>query len=66
MRCRAGWQYLNGTTQRLLWWSLFLVILVFSCRVSKVDIGALIGGFSQSWPWPGICCRQTFPGGGIS
>src|SRR5208337_2445549 len=48
MRCRAGLQYLNGTTQRLLWWSLFLVILVFSCRVSKVDIGALIGGFSQS------------------
>ncbi len=48
MRCRAGWQYLNGTTQRLLGWFLLLVILGYSFRVSKVDIGALIGGFSQS------------------
>ncbi len=48
MRCRSGWQYLNGATQRLLGWFLLLVILGYSFRVSKVDIGALIGGFSQS------------------
>ena len=47
MRCRAGRQYLNGAG-RLLWWSLFLVILGFSFRVSQVDIRSLVGGFSQS------------------
>lgn len=48
MRCRASWQYLNGTG-RLLWWSLFLVILGLSFRISQVDVRSLIGGLSQSW-----------------
>lgn len=47
MRCRASW-HLNKTA-RLLWWSLFLVILGFSFRISQVDCGALIGGLSQSY-----------------
>jgi phosphonate transport system permease protein len=32
----------------MLWWFLFLGILCFSFRISKVDIKSLIGGFSQS------------------
>ncbi len=34
---------------KLLWWSIFLVILGFSFKISKVDIGSLIGGLSQSF-----------------
>ena len=47
MRCSVSWRHLNRAG-RLLWWSLFLVILGFSFRISKVDVGSLIGGFSQS------------------
>ncbi len=47
MPSSASLQYLNKTW-RLLWLSLFLVILGFSFKVSKVDIGSLIGGLSLS------------------
>jgi len=47
MRCRASWQYLNKAG-RLWWWSVFLLILGFSFRISQVDFRSLIGGFSQS------------------
>ncbi len=43
----ASLQYLNKA-RRLLWLSLFLVILGFSFKVSKVDIGSLVGGISLS------------------
>ena len=47
MPSSAGLQYLNKAG-RIWWWSLFLVILGFSFKVSKVDIGSLIGGLSLS------------------
>jgi len=47
MPSSASLQYLNKAG-RLLWLFLFLVILGFSFKVSKVDIGSLIGGLSLS------------------
>ncbi len=47
MHCRASW-HLNKAA-RFLWWSIFLVVLGVSFRISQVDIGSLIGGLSQSF-----------------
>ncbi len=47
MRHSVGRQYLSGA-ENLFWWSVILVILGFSFRISKVDVVSLIGGLSQS------------------
>jgi phosphonate transport system permease protein len=47
MRSSLSWANLNKSG-RLFWWSLFLVILSFSFRISQVDVKSLLGGFSQS------------------
>ena len=47
MPSSASLQHLNKAG-RLLSWSIFLVILGLSFKVSKVDLSSLIGGLSQS------------------
>ncbi len=48
MRYSVSRRHLIGAGN-LFWWFIFLVILVFSFRISKVDVGSLIGGLSQSF-----------------
>ncbi len=47
MRYSVSRQYLNNAG-KLLWWSIFLVILGFSFKISKVDVKSLFEGLSQS------------------
>ena len=48
MRYSESRQYVNRAGKLLLW-SIFLVILGFSFKISKVDVGSLIEGLSQSF-----------------
>jgi phosphonate transport system permease protein len=48
MRHSVSRRHLNGVGN-IFWWSVFLIILGFSFRISKVDVGSLIGGLSQSF-----------------
>src|ERR1700690_218791 len=47
MRYSESRQYVNWAGKLLLW-SVFLVILGYSFKISKVDVGSLISGLSQS------------------
>jgi phosphonate transport system permease protein len=48
MRYSESRKFVNRA-EKLLLWSISLIILVYSFRISKVDIGSLIDGLSQSF-----------------